>query len=336
MMHQIARPEKQVLAGPENGGMMQLERGSAAVAPDLPPAYQVDFRSPAGEPGLVPPGSVQWRVFKNPIALGIGGVAAVLLEFADARIRSGVWDHSIYKVDPIGRSQRTGMAAMVGVFGPASAARRVIGGVNRMHRKVTGETPRGEAYRALDPELLDWVSATAGYGFLEAYHRFVRPLTTADRRRYYSDGEAVARLYGVEHPLTSDADFFAMLDALFPRFEAHPINREFLDIIQSGQAAPTIPKFLHRALARAAVSLLPDKVRERMELGKEFDLTTRDRIALKLAGRLADRIGSPHMPAWQAAERLGLPGRFAWLNPAAQQRLLARHGEILVQAEPAE
>lgn len=307
------------------------------MTPDLPPAYQIDFRNPPGEPGLVQPGSVQWRVFKNPIALGIGGVAAVLFEFADARIRSGVWDHSIYKVDPIGRSQRTGMAAMVGVFGPASAARRIIGGVNRMHRKVVGETPKGEAYKALDPELLDWVSATAGYGFLEAYHRFVHPLSDAERASYYRDGEAVARLYGVQNSLTCDADFFAMLERLFPRFEAHPINREFLDIIMSGRAAPTIPGFLHRALARASVSLLPPKVRERMELGAEFDLTRRDRIALKLAGKLADRIGNSGMPAWQAAERLGLPGRFAWMPVSRQKMLLQTLGSHDINSnEPAE
>ena len=156
--------------------------------------YQIDYLRPLGEASLVPPTSPQWRVFKNPVAIAIGGVAAVLLEFADARIRSGVWDHSTYKVDPIGRSKRTGIAAMAGVFGPASAARRIIGGVNRMHRKVAGETPEGEAYRALDPELLDWVSATAGYGFLEAYHRFVRPMSAAEREAYYRDGEAVTRL----------------------------------------------------------------------------------------------------------------------------------------------
>lgn len=289
---------------------------------NLPPAYQVDYTSPVGEASLVPPDSLQWQVLKNPIALGIGGVAAVLLEFADARIRSGVWDHSIYKVDPIGRSQRTGVAALVGVFGPASTARRVIGGVNRMHRKVVGETPKGEAYRALDPELLDWVSATAGYGFLEAYHRFVRPLTEEQRASYYRDGRAVAELYGVTHPLTCDADFHAMLDQLFPRFEPHPINREFLDIIMSGRAAPTVPKLLHRALARASVSLLPAKVRERMELGREFDLTLADRLALRLAGKLADKARSKDMPAWQAAERMGLPGEFAWLAPARQKALL--------------
>jgi len=82
-----------------------------------------DFTKPSGEEAYHAPDSVHWKVFKNSIAMGIGGVAAVLLEFADARIRSGVWDHSVYPVDPIGRSQRTGMAAMLGVYGPQSMAR---------------------------------------------------------------------------------------------------------------------------------------------------------------------------------------------------------------------
>src|SRR5262245_28552852 len=80
--------------------------------------WKVDFANPPGAAAFCAPDSISWRVFKNPVALSVGGVAAVLLEFADARIRSGVWDHSTYKQDPIGRSQRTGMAAMVGVYGP--------------------------------------------------------------------------------------------------------------------------------------------------------------------------------------------------------------------------
>lgn len=282
-------------------------------------ALSIDFLTPASEPSLVPPGSPQWRVFKNPVAFAIGGVAAVLLEFADARIRTGVWDHSVYKVDPVGRSRRTGMAAMVGVFGPASTARRVIGGVNRMHRKVSGTTPGGEPYRALDPELLDWVSATAVYGFLDAYHRFVSPLSKEAREQYYRDGEPIARLYGVENPLNSDEDFFAMLERLQPRFEPHPIIHEFLTIITSGKSAPAVPRFLHRALASAAVSLLPPEVRDRLELGTEFDLRRRDRFALRLAARLADRVKVPGSPAWNAAIRIGLPGGFAWWSPTRQR-----------------
>lgn len=285
--------------------------------------YRVDYLNPAGEASLVPPGSPQWRVFKNPIALGIGGVAAVLLEFADARIRSGVWDHSTYKTDPIGRSRRTGTAALAGVYGPASTARRIIGGVNRMHAKVAGDTPSGEAYRALDPELLDWVAATAGYGFLEAYHRFVTPLSAADRAAYYRDNEPVVRLYGVQNPLRSDTDFFAMLDRLSPRFEPHPIIGEFLDIIMSGQAAPAVPRPLHRALGRASVSLLPARVRDLLELGRKYDLSLRDRGMLRAAGWLAERIPVRGSPPWQSAIRQGLPGSFVWRTPRRQKQLLS-------------
>jgi uncharacterized protein (DUF2236 family) len=294
--------------------------------------WKIDFAHPAGEAALVDPGSVQWRVFKNPIALAVGGVAAVLMEFADARIRSGVWDHSTYKVDPIGRSKRTGIAAMVGVYGPASAARRVIQGVGNMHARVSGATPSGEAYRALDPELLDWVSATAGYGFLNAYDRFVAPVSPADQSRFYAEGEPVARLYGVQTPLKSSADFMPMMQALASRFEPHPIVEEFLAIIQSGKAAPGVPKMLHRALARGSVSILPPLIRERLKLGPEYDLTLIDRIALKLVATMAERIPDLKSPPCQASVRLGLPRNFLYRSQAEQRRLLAQRERTLAQA----
>lgn len=285
--------------------------------------WTIDYSQPAGEPALLAPDSVHWRVYKNPIALGVGGVCAVLLEFADPRIRSGVWDHSTYKVDPIGRSRRTGIAALVGVYGPQSAARRVIQGVTNMHARVSGETPAGAPYRALDPDLLDWVSATAAYGFLNAYDRFVSPVSAADKARFYAEGEPVARLYGVQTCPRSPADFEAMTNARLLGFEPHAIVGEFLQIIQSGKAAPGVPKFLHRSLARASVSLLPPAVRERLGLGAEFDLSLPETLLLKAAGRLADRIAAPGSAPVEASRRLGLPGDFLYRSPADQARLLA-------------
>jgi len=35
----------------------------------------VDFTRPPGEAALFPPDSVSWRIFKNPVALLIGGIA---------------------------------------------------------------------------------------------------------------------------------------------------------------------------------------------------------------------------------------------------------------------
>ncbi|ATC25560.1 DUF2236 domain-containing protein [Caulobacter vibrioides] len=284
--------------------------------------WKIDYANPPGEPALLDPGSMHWRVYKNPIALAVGGVAAVLLEFAEPRIRSGVWDHSTFKADSIGRAMRTGTAALIGVYGPASAARRVIQGVTHMHERVSGETPGGQAYTALDPELLNWVAATAVYGFVSAYDRFVAPLTEAEKTRFYEEAAPVARLYGATDSPGSEAEFMAMLQALSPRFEPHPIVDEFLETIASGKAAPVVPRPLHRALARAAVSLLPPMVRETLALGRAYDLTGMDAAALKTAGRLADRIALRSAPPCQASMRLGLPYDFLYQSEAERRRLL--------------
>src|SRR3546814_17783452 len=108
--------------------------------------------------------------------------------------------------------------------------------VNRMHGKVKGETPAGDKYRAIDPLLLDWVAATASYGFLMAYDRFVHPVSEADKDRFMADGDAIGREFGARcTPPTVDA-FMTMMAELEPRFEANPIIFEFLDLIQSGKA----------------------------------------------------------------------------------------------------
>lgn len=284
--------------------------------------WRVDYTRPAGEPAFVAPDSISWRIFKNPVALAIGGICAVLLEFADPRIRTGVWEHSTFRTDPIGRTKRTAIAAMVGVFGPQSAARRVIQGVTNMHAKVEGVTAGGEPYRALDPGLLDWVAATATYGFVTAYDRFVSPLSEAEQSRFLSEGGPVTRLYGVTRPLRSHADFNAMLDALMPRFEPHPINTEFLSIMSSGRAAPLVPRGLHSALVNAAVDILPERVRERLELGPEYDLSPRGHSVVRAMARMADRVPDLTGPAAQASVRLGLQRTFPWKSSVQQQRLL--------------
>lgn len=285
--------------------------------------WKIDYTQPAGAPAFAGPDSVSWQVFKNPVALAVGGICAVLLEFADARIRSGVWDHSVFKTDPIGRSKRTGTAAMVGVYGPQLAARRVIQGVTNMHAKVQGETPSGEAYRALEPELLDWVSATAGYGFLIAYDRFVRPLTEAEKLSFFAEGETVSGLYGVQEKIRSEEDFDRMMRRLLPRFEPHPINTEFLDIMKSGRAAPGVPKGLQSSIVNAAVSILPVEVRERLGLGPEYDLTAGGRFAVKTMARIAESIPDSSGPPAQACERLGLPRSFLWKSASERARILA-------------
>lgn len=289
-------------------------------------APKVDFLSPPAAPAYYAPDSMHWQVFKNPVALGIGGVCAVLLEFAEPRIRSGVWDHSTFRVDPIGRSERTGLVAMASVYGPRQTTEKIIAGVTRMHQRVVGETPAGQPYHAMDPELLNWVAATAGYGFLKAYCRFVRPLTPGEQSRYWQEGEGLGPLWGVTQAPKSEAEFLQMMNALAPNFEPHPINQEFLEIVRTTTAAEGVPPFVRRAVTRAAVALLPPLVRERLALGKEYDLSLLDTLALKAIGALAERRFDPASPPAHASERLGLPANFLWQSSRERQRLLKAAG----------
>ena len=134
------------------------------------PMPRLDFSKPAGDPGLLGPGSLGWKVSANPIAGAVGVIAAVILELAEKHVRAGVWDHSTFKVDPIRRMERTGMAAAAVTYGPTKMAEMTFQRVTRMHERVTGTTHDGDAYRAMDPKLLTWVHVTAAWGFFNALH----------------------------------------------------------------------------------------------------------------------------------------------------------------------
>jgi len=270
------------------------------------PAPRIDFSSPPGEPALVPPDSISWRIFKNPISLFIGGVTAVLLEFAEPRVRSGVWDHSTFKRDPVGRLRRTGMAAMATVYGARSVAEKMISNVRRMHERVEGETPSGEGYRANDPELLNWVHATAAFGFLEAYSVYVHRLTSEEKDRFYAEGGAGSALYGATAPPKSQAEFQALFEKMSPRFERSDIVFEFLNIMRAAEAFPGLAKYAQRPLIRAAVELVPWSARATLGL-EGRGLRVFEGFAVRRLGRRADRLMLRSAPPAQACVRVGLP-----------------------------
>lgn len=277
---------------------------------ESPGGPRVDFTAPAGEAALAAPDSVSWRVFKNPVALFVGGVTAVILELAEPRVRSGVWEHSSFRTDPLTRLKRTGLAAMVTVYGARSAAEAMIAGVGRQHARVAGVTPDGTAYRADAAELLDWVQATASFGFLSAYHALVAPLSLADRDRFYAEAAPAARLYGALGAPTSEADWEAQLAAMLPRLERSDIVLEFLALMRGVKVAGPLSRLQH-PLIRTAVGLVPEPVRAALGLGRQWLPRPLELPIIRAAAGIADRTPIPGAPPWDACERLGLPG--AWL-----------------------
>lgn len=268
--------------------------------------YQMDFSTPQGEPALLPPTSVSWRIFKNPVALFIGGVTAVLLELAEPRVRDAIWQHSTVRSHALRRLQRTGLAALVTVYGPRTKATAMIEDVVRMHGRVSGRTSEGEPYHATDPELLDWVQATAEFGFMEAYHVYVHRLHFFERDAMFAEARPVALLYGAVDAPTSQAELYALFDLMRQRLVASPIILEFLEIMEEVPALPGVARPLQRPFLKAAVEILPRWVRKRLALGDRWTLKPWERAFVKTTAAICESIVLPLSPAVQSCRRLGL------------------------------
>jgi uncharacterized protein (DUF2236 family) len=266
----------------------------------------VDFLRPSGEAALVSPDSVSWRVFKNPLSLFIGGVTAVLMELAEPRVRAGVWEHTTFRVDPIRRLRRTGLAAMVTVYGARSTAETMIARIRRMHDRIAGTTSAGKTYRADDPDLLNWVQATAAFGFLQAYHSYVQPLPRVKRDHYYAEGIPAAALYGATGAPKSEEALEALFEQTAGRLERSGIVFEFLAIVRSAPILPLPLRPVQHLLVRAALDQTPYWLRTILGLNG-YGLRAWELALVRGAGELADRLIVETNPAVQACRRMRLP-----------------------------
>jgi uncharacterized protein (DUF2236 family) len=268
-----------------------------------PEGMAFDFSQPPGAPALAPQAGVCWRVFANPVALFVGGVTAVLLELAEPSVRSGVWDHSSFQRDPATRLRRTGFAAMMTVYGPRPAAEKLIAHVVRMHGHVAGSTPDGVAYHANDPRLLDWVHATATFGFSKAYHHYVRPLSAAEKDAAFAEAGPSALLYGAIGAPRSRAAWDALLAATTPGLEGSDILADFMRVMAEAPILPAPLRWLQRLLVRAAVQITPEPVRSLPQL-RGRGLRLGEATLVRTLARAAALLPLGDTPPAQAARRL--------------------------------
>jgi uncharacterized protein (DUF2236 family) len=296
-----------------------LQSGLEAVArvllePSEPP--HIDFSRPIDEASLLLPNSVSWRVFKNPVSVFIGGITAVILELAEPRVRTGVWEHTTFRLNPIRRLRRTGLAAMATIYGARGTAEAMIARVRRIHDAVAGTTSSGAPYSANDPELLNWVHATAAYGFLQAYHTYVHPLSLSERDRYYAEGVQVAGLYGAAWAPVSESEIEILFHAGRGHLERSDIVFEFLAIMRSVPILPLLLRPMQHLLVRAAVDLTPRWARTILGLNGH-GLRPWEAEPLRQAAAFADSLILECHPAVQACRRVGLPADYLYVQPSA-------------------
>ena len=122
-----------------------------------------------------------------------GGVSALLLQALHPLALAGVWDHSTFRTDILGRLRRTATFIAGTTFGSRHDALALIERVKRIHLGVNGVTPDGQPYRASEPALLTWVHVAEVSSFMTAHLRYVNPaLPIAAQDQYFAETARIA------------------------------------------------------------------------------------------------------------------------------------------------
>ncbi|MCD9124709.1 oxygenase MpaB family protein [Luteimonas fraxinea] len=267
----------------------------------------IDYDAPAGDPGLFGPDSGTWRVHADFPGMLAGGLCALMLQALHPQVLAGVWDHSDFRDDLVGRLRRTtGFVAGTSFAGTAEAE-RLITRVRTIHTHVRGTTADGTPYAANDPALLSWVHASEAYAFLQGFRTYAgveMPVWAQDR--YYAEGHRVAAALGAIEIPASRAAMAAYFDAVRPALRYDDRAREVLQVL-SRIRLPVPGATLSRGLFLGAGAALLPPWAERM-LGITTLQRARHRACARALRGLAPlfHIALPDGAGARACRRVGV------------------------------
>ena len=220
---------------------------------------RLDLEHPKGDPGLFGPDSVSWQVHGDFTSMLIGGISALLLQALHPLALAGVWDHSNFRQDMLGRLRRTGQFISGTTFGSRQDAQWLIDKVRTIHLQVVGTAPDGRPYAASDPDLLTWVHVAEVSSFLAAHLRYRNPdLSPADQDSYYAEIALIAEQLGARDVPRSRQEVAAYLQRLRPQLLCDERSREVLRLLLAAPAPSRLAKPFGALMMQAGIDLLPD------------------------------------------------------------------------------
>lgn len=275
----------------------------------------IDYDQPPGDPGLFGPDSVTWRVHGDFPGMMAGGISALMLQTLHPAALAGVWDHSNFRADLIGRLRRTTAFVAGTSYAGRAEAERLIARVRRIHERVRGLTEDGTPYEANDPALLTWVHVTEVSSFLRGYLRYADPaLPRPVQDRYYDEQARVAEALGATGVPRSVAEVEAYFDSVRPGLRYTARSREVLAVLASMRLPIPLPGVSRHLFLGAGAAVLPDWATA--QLGRSRLEALRDQAA----ARSLEALG----PLFRAALSEGVAARACrrvGLAPAALRRL---------------
>jgi len=227
---------------------------------------QLDLEQPKGDPGLFGPRSISWQVHGDFPSMLIGGISALLLQVLHPLALAGVWDHSSFRQDIIGRLRRTSQFISGTTFGSTRDAEWLIDKVRTIHLQVVGTAADGRPYAASDPDLLTWVHVAEVSSFMAAHLRYRNPhLSLADQDAYYAEIALVAERLGASNVPRSRQAVAHYLQAMRPQLVCDERSREVVRVLLEAPAPSRLAKPVANLMMQAGINLLPDWAGELLE-----------------------------------------------------------------------
>lgn len=245
--------------GGEPGTVIQaLKQQVVAATSDLfahGPRPLADTLSHSGDPGLLGPDSVSWRVIGDA-SVFVGGIRALLVQTAHPEVVAGVEQHSRYRRDPLGRLSRTAAYVTETTYGALPEVDAAVAAVRRAHAPVRGRSERGLPYRAAHPEMAAWVHNVLTDSFLVAYQTYgPRLLTDEEADRFVEEQTRIGALLGAA-PLPATAGALRRWIDEHPSLARTPSQERSIAFLRD----PPLPlpvKVGYRLLLTAAAATLP-------------------------------------------------------------------------------
>ena len=211
---------------------------------------------------LFPPDSMIWRVHGDVVSMMVGGVSALLLQMLHPAVLAGVWDHSNFRTDMLGRLRRTARFIAATTYGERAEAEAAIARVRAVHSHIGGTLPDGTPYRADDSRLLAWVHVSEAWSFLAAWQHYGdRRLTLAQEDLYYAEFASIGSALGADALPRNRAGTNQALRNMQPALIADGRTREVARLVLNQKPSNPLAIPLQRTIAQAAVDLLPSWAR---------------------------------------------------------------------------
>lgn len=264
------------------------------------------YERPAGDPGLFGPDTITWRIHADFPGMMAGGLCALMLQTLHPRALAGVWDHSNFREDLLGRLRRTTAFVAATTYAPREHALGEIDRIRRIHGHVHGTLPDGRPYSANEPDLLTWVHVTEMWSFVQgfqAYRGVALPRAVLDR--YFDETRRIAEALGARDvPASAEAvdRYFAGLQG---ELEYSERSRTVLEVLEHVKLPGHVLGPTRTLFLGSGAALLPEWATRMMGRGaRKRALDRAARVQLRLVAPLVRRALTEGISA-RACRRVG-------------------------------